>query len=195
MSCHCFSLFLFLFFFLIMWLSYCTWLKIGRYLLQLLTNGLQRYLLKRPVVLWFWVMLVLKMFFQSHLLLSLYTCTCTFFIPVSGKSCRCYYRLFLFSRRYLPFSVQAGLQIFTYLCDFCFCFMDLFFRTTLFEAISLSFDAFVVLVFVTCVLALCKDGAKQISDLPFIFLLKNKLWHTELMTQNSISNACVICRG
>lgn len=41
-----------------------------------------------------------------------------------------------------------------------------------------------VLVFVTRVLALCRDGWKQMSNLPFrFFLLKNKLWRTELMTQ------------
>lgn len=64
--------FYFVLFFLIMWLSYCTWHKIGPYLLQLLTNGLQRYLLKGPVIPWFCVLLVLKMFFQSHRLLSLH---------------------------------------------------------------------------------------------------------------------------
>lgn len=93
-----------------------------------------------------------------------------FFIPVSGKGCRCYYRLFLFFFCwYLPFSVQAGLQIFTYLCDL-FCFVLLFFFS---EPLYLKLSVFLLtlsrLVFVTCVLALCKDGAKQISNLPFIF--------------------------
>lgn len=161
----------FFFLFLIMWLSYCTWLKIGHYLLQLLKNRLQHYLLKGPVFLWFWVLLVLKMFFQSHLLLSLHTCTCTIFIPVCVKGCRCYYRLFLFCRWYLPFSVQAGLQIFTYLCDFLFCFgIWIYFSEPLYLKLSVFFWRLVVFVFVTRVLALCRDGSKLMSDLPlFLF--------------------------
>lgn len=67
-------------------------------------------------------------------------------------------------------SVQAGLQIFTYLCEFFVLFSGFILRTALFEGISLSFDA--CLVFVTRVLALCRDGLKQMSDLPFIFIFK-----------------------
>lgn len=112
----------------------------------------------------------LKMFFQSHLLLSLHM-HLYFFIPACVKGCRCYYRFILFCyRRCLPFSVQAGLQIFTYLCEFFVLFAGFIFSTALFEAISLSFDA--CLVFVTCVLALCRDGFKQMSDLPFFFLIE-----------------------
>lgn len=108
------------------------------------------------------------MFFQSHLLLSLHM-HLYFFIPACVKDCRCYYRFILFCyRRHLPFSVQAGLQIFTYLCEFFFVlFSGFILRTALFEATSLSFDA--CLVVVTRVLALCRDGLKQMSDLPFPF--------------------------
>lgn len=133
----------FFFFVIIMWLSYCTQLIIGPYLLQLLTCGLQCYLLKGPAILWFWVLLVLKMFFQSHLLFSLHTCTCTFFhssvLRVVGVITVFF---FFFYCLCLPFSVQAGLQILTYLCDFLFFFvLWIYFQTALFEGISLSFDA------------------------------------------------------
>lgn len=116
------------------------------------------------------------------------------FIPACVQGCRCWLQVFILLLS-LPFSVQAGLQIFAYLCFFFFFwFIDL-----LSEPLYLKLLVFLltlVLVFVTCVLALCRDGSKQISDLPcfvlFLFLL-NKLWHTELMTQNS-SNAWVICK-
>lgn len=49
-ACYVFSSF-FSFFLLIMWLSYCTWLNIGPYFTLLL-----RYLLKRLVILWFWLL-------------------------------------------------------------------------------------------------------------------------------------------
>lgn len=155
---------------------------------------LQRYLLKGPVILWR-ALLVISItpfyFLYTH-------APVLFLIPVCVEGCRCYYRFFFFCyRRCLPFSVQAGLQIFTYLCDFCFVFFVLwvYFQKPLYLKLSV-FLLTLVLVSVTRVLALCKDGSKQMSDLPFLFFkLKNKLWHTELMTQNSISNAWAICRG
>ena len=86
-----------------------------------------------------------------------------------------------------------------YLCEFSFSlflFSRFILRTSLFEAISLSFDA--CLVFVTLVLALCRDGLKQMSNLPFLFLLKME----ECIVTNRaddlkfpISNAQVISWG
>lgn len=118
------------------------------------------------------------MFFQSLFLLSLHTCTCTFSF-----------------QRVLRVIITSSFYFVIVICLFCtgrpadvYLFMWIFLKLSV---ILLT----LVLVFVTRVLALCRNGWKQMSNLPFLFLLKNKLWHTELMTQNSISNARVICRG
>lgn len=66
------------------------------------------------------------------------------------------------------FSVQAGLQILTYLCGFI-CYMDLFSKM-LYLKLSV-FLLMLVLVFVTRVLALCRDGSKQMSNLPFLLFV------------------------
>lgn len=52
---------------------------------------------------------------------------------------------------------------------FCFVLFYCFFSEPLYLKLSVFLLTLSRLVFVTCVLALCKDGAKQISDLPFIF--------------------------
>lgn len=39
------------------------------------------------------------------------------------------------------------------------------------------------------------DRSKWATCLFFVFLLKNKLWHTELMTQNEMSNTRAVCGG
>lgn len=102
-------------------------LKWGPYLLQLTTNGLQRYLLKGPVILWK-VQLVLTS--ENVLSITLFTFSTHmhlyFFIPVCVKGY--YYRFFLFCNRRLPFSVQAGLQMCTYLCEFFWSYQSFFWR-------------------------------------------------------------------
>lgn len=130
---------------------------------------LQCYLLRGPVILWRILLLVLgeKMFFQLHLFFSLHTpvpfsfqCVLRVVDVVTG--------LFYFVIVVVClFSVQAGLQILTYLCGFI-CYMDLFSKM-LYLKLSV-FLLMLVLVFVTCVLALCRDGSKQMSNLPFFCL-------------------------
>lgn len=105
-----------------------------------------------------------------HLYFFSFQCVLRVVGVITGSFFFCY-------RRCLPFSVQAGLQIFTYLCDFCFVFFVLwvYFQKPLYLKLSV-FLLTLVLVSVTRVLALCKDGSKQMSDLPFLFFkLKNKL--------------------
>lgn len=58
----------------------------------------------------------------------------------------------------------------TYLCDFL-CFIDLFSELLYLKRSVFLFT--VVLDFVTCVLALCRDGLKQMSDLPFFLFFLN----------------------
>lgn len=114
---------------------------------------------------------------------SLHTCTCTFF------SFQLVFRVVGIITGYFYFIVDVCLFLYRQACRYLliyvvlFCFMDLF-LDRLIWAISLFFWRLVILVFVTCVLALCRDWSKQMSDLPFFLLLKNKLWRTELMTQN-----------
>lgn len=86
----------------------------------------------------------------------------------------------------------ADINLFMWFFLFCFV-LWISFQNRFIWRYQSFFWCIVVLIIVTRVLALCRDGWKQMSDLPF--LLKNKSWHTELMTQNSISNAWVICMG
>jgi len=132
-----------------------------------------------------------KIWFESHLFtfsthVHLYS-----FIPACGKGCRCCYRLFYFV------IVNVCLFLYRQACRYLLIYvLWISFR---FIWSYQSFFSTLVLVFVTRVLALCRDGLKQMSDLPFfvliLFLSKKKLWHTELMTQNETSNAWAICRG
>ncbi len=113
----------FLFFFLcfwIMWLAFCTRLESGLYSVRLLKNELRRFPGSKICSSWK----------RSFNLTFSFVCThapvlCSFQFVVRVPSVK--QVIFILASIYLPSSVQAGLQIFTYLCDFCLLiFMDLF---------------------------------------------------------------------
>lgn len=124
---------------------------------------------------------------------SLHTCTCTFF------SFQLVFRVVGIITGYFYFIVDVCLFLYRQACRYLliyvvlFCFMDLFLGRLIW-AISLFFWRLVILVFVTCVLALCRAWSKQMSDLPFFFCY----WRINCDVQSwwpKISNAWVICIG
>lgn len=149
----------------------------------LLTN-----LLKGLVILW---RVMKKNLILITPLISLHTCTCTL-------SFQRVLRVVGVVTGYFNFViVNVCLFLYRQACRYLLIYvLWIYFR---FIWSYRSFFSTLVLVFVTRVLALCRDGLKQMSDLPFfvliLFLSKKKLWHTELMTQNETSNAWAICRG
>lgn len=108
------------------------------------------------------VLSITPFIFSTHMHLYFFSFQCV-------KGCRCYYSFFFFFYCLcLPFSVQAGLQILTYLCDFLFFFvLWIYFQNRFIWRYQSFFWCIVVLIIVTRVLALCRDGWKQMSDLPF----------------------------
>lgn len=127
----------------------------------------------------------------------LYTCTCTFsfqrVLRIVGVITGSFYFVIVVICLFLY--RQACRYLLIYVNFFLFLFSGFILRTALFEATSLSFDA--CLVVVTRVLALCRDGLKQMSDLPFPFLFNWRI-HCDIRSwwpKISISSARVICRG
>lgn len=149
----------------------------GNLFLQLLTDGLQRYLLKGLVILWTLLLLMKNVIsvtpftFSTHM--HLYFFSFQRVLTVVGVVTGSFYFVIVIVCLLL---YRQACRYLLYLCEFFFSFMDLFS-----ELIYLKLSVFffkLVLVFVTRVLALCGDGSKQMSDLPFLFsffLLKNKL--------------------
>lgn len=126
----------------------------------------------------------LKCSFKSYFSF-VYPCTCTFFhsnVCVKGSK---YFmlgffhtkKLFCYCHSRLPFSVDRQACGY-WLIYVNFCFIDIFI------SFILSYQAFSFNVcfwsFVTRVLALCRDGSKQMSDLPFFFI-EDYIWVTTVI--------------